>query len=830
MIQLAQDFRYALRTLAKSPGFTTVAVLTLGLAIGANTAIFSIANALLLNPLPFPEPGRVLELVRHFQGDDEPSMSIPKFLFLRDHARSFSHVTTYDMLGSGFNLAGEGRPERIVGSRVSREFLSVLEARPALGRDFLAEEDRPGARRVALLSDGLFRRRFGGDPGIVGRALRLNGESYTVVGVMPPGFRFPSRAELWTPLQIDPASVEKANYLEVVGRLRPGVSAAAASAEITVLGQRYYAQHVSGETGDPRLTWRTLPLAERLYGRLRPAVLVLLGAVGCVLLIACVNIANLELARAAARRREIAIRSALGAGGRRIAAQLLAESVVLGLLGGVAGLLLGMAGLQGLLAVRPAALDRLLPLSDLRIDGNVLAFTLGVSVLAGLLFGLAPALQAARGDLADPLNEGSQRTTGGAGGLRTRRALVVSEVALALVLLTGASLLVENFAGLVGTQPGFATDHLLTMKLSFPLSRYGDALALDRFARQLLPAGEGLPGVRGMALATSLPMQPGPDLPFIIEGRWKGGKGPTNDVGEHEGEGGAQYRGITPGFFPALGIPVLAGRDLTAADTAGRELVAVVNEAFAKRYFPQQNPIGRRIHVGLPDVPDLADPTPRTIVGVVRDVRELGLDEKAPALLYVPLGQMPKGIAAKLIELLPLAIVAKTAVAPGSMAPAIERAIWAVDPEQPVADVETMDTIVGRSLGLQRFEAVLLGFLALAALVLAAVGIYGVLSYLVTQRTREIGIRMALGATAGYVQRLVLSSGLAAVGIGVVLGLAGALALTHVLASLLVNVSARDPVAFLLAPALLAAVALVAGGLPARRASRMYPVRALRQE
>ncbi len=830
MSQLAQDFRYALRTLGKSPGFTAVAVLTLGLAIGANTAIFSIANALLLKPLPFPEPGRLLQVVRRYQGENEPSMSIPKFLFVREHARSFAHLTTYDMLGSGFNLAGEGRPERIVGSRVSRDFLQVLDARPALGRDFLAEEDRPGARRVVILGDGLFHRRFGGDPGIVGRAVRLNGESFTVVGVMPPGFGFPARAEIWTPLQIDPASTERANYLEVVGRLRSGVSAAAASAEATVLGKRFYAQHVAGETGDPRLTWSTEPLVERLYGRLRPAILVLLGAVASVLLIACVNIANLELARAAARRREIAIRSALGASGRRIAAQLLAESVVLGLLGGIAGLLLGMAGLQGLLAVRPAALDRLLPLSNLRIDGNVLAFTLGVSVLAGLLFGLVPALQAARGALADPLKEGSQRTTGGAGGLRTRRALVISEVALALVLLTGASLLVESFAGLVGTEPGFATDHLLTMKLSFPLSRYHDAAALDRFARQLLPRGEGLPGVRGMALATSLPMEPGPDLPFIIEGRWKGGKGPTDADGNHEGEGGAQYRAITPGFFPALGIPVLAGRNLTAADAAGRELVAVVNQAFAKRYFPKESPLGRRIHVGLPEVPDLADPAPRTIVGVVRDVRELGLDEKPPALLYVPLGQMPQGIAAKLVELLPLAVVAKTAGAPGALAPAVERAIWEVDPEQPVADVETMDAIVARSLGLQRFEAVLLGFLALAALVLAAVGIYGVLSYLVTQRTREIGIRMALGATAGYVQRLVLSSGLLAVGVGVALGLGGALALTHLLGSLLVNVSARDPIAFLLAPALLAAVACVAGGLPARRASRMDPVRALRQD
>ncbi|HEY8020207.1 MAG TPA: ADOP family duplicated permease, partial [Thermoanaerobaculia bacterium] len=676
-------------------------------------------------------------------------------------------------------------------------------------------------------------RRFGGDRGIVGRSLRLNGENYLVVGVMPAWFRFPMTTELWTPLQIDPASQEKANYLEVVGRLKPGVAPAAASAEVKLLGKQFWDLKVAGETADPRVSLIVKPVAERLYGRLRPAVVVLLAAVGSVLLIACVNIANLQLARAAARRREIAIRSALGAGGRRIAGQLLAESVVLGLLGGVAGLVLGFAGLKGLLAVRPTALDRLLPLSDVGIDGHVLAFTLGVSLLAGILFGLAPALQAARGDLADPLKEGSQRVSGGVGGiggLRTRRILVISEVALALVLLTGASLLVKSFAGIVGTQPGFATDHLLSMKLSLPVGRYGDGPALGRFSRAVVMRGAGLPGVTHMALATSLPMEPGPDLPFIIEGRWKGGKGSANADGEHEGEGGAQYRGVTADFFSTLGIPVVAGRSLRDADSEGHELVVVVNQALAKRYFPKQNAVGQRIHVGLPEVPDLADPTPRTIVGVVRDVRELGLDEKAPALLYVPLAQMPVALTRKLVELLPLSLVAKTAMAPAALTPAIEREVWGVDPEQPVADVRTLDVIVERSLGLQRFEVALLGFLAAAALLLAAVGIYGVLSYLVTQRTREIGIRMALGATTGYVQRLVLSSGLSAVGIGVAIGLGGALALSKLLASLLVNTSAHDPFAFGLAAATLAGVALVAGGVPARRASRMDPVRALRQE
>ncbi|HEV7518198.1 MAG TPA: ABC transporter permease, partial [Thermoanaerobaculia bacterium] len=435
-----QDLRHALRRLAKTPGFTVIAVLTLALAIGANTAIWSVVHGLLLKPLPFPRPDRLVQVMRGFPQGTSEDVAIPRFLYWRDHHRVFDHLATFDNLGSGFNLAGSGLAERIVGSRVSRDFLAVLGVRPVLGRDFLPEEDRPGARRVALLSHGLWTRRFGADPKILGRPLRLNGESYTVVGVMPAGFRFPARAELWTPLQIDPASHEKANYLEVMGRLRAGLSLAQAQAAMKIT-DRQFAGSFPEMLYDPHEFARVQPLQERLYGRVRPALLVLMAAVFSVLLIACVNLANLQLARAAARRREIAIRSVLGAGAGRIVRQLLTESLLVAFAGGAAGLLAGAAVLPLLLAFSPAQIDLLTPI---RIDGSVLAVTAGLSLLSGLLFGLAPALGAARSDPHEAIQEGSSRTAGGRRGVRVRRLLVIAEVALSLVLLTAAGLLVKS--------------------------------------------------------------------------------------------------------------------------------------------------------------------------------------------------------------------------------------------------------------------------------------------------------------------------------------------------------------------------------------------------
>jgi len=814
-----QDLRQALRRLASSPGFTVVALLSLALAIGANTAIWSVVYGLLLRPLPFPESDRLVQVMRATSQVTSAEVSISRFLYWRDHAQIFDHLATYFEEGSGFNLAGNGLPERILGSRVSHDFLAVLGIQPALGRDFLPEEDRPGARHVVLLSQGLWARRFGADPRILGRELRMNGESYTVIGVMPPTFHFPARIQLWTPLQIDPASREKANYLGVVGRLRRGVDLPAARAAMAVVDRQFCATFPDLVVG-PRQRAVVWPLRDHLYGQLRPALLVLMTAVFSVLLIACVNLANLQLARAAARRREIAIRNVLGAGAWRIVRQLLTESLVIAFAGGAAGILLAKAILPLLLALSPSRID---PLAPIGIDLSALAFTAGLALLCGLLFGLAPALSAARSGPNTSIQESSHRAAGSRRWMRVRRLLVVAEVALSLVLLTAAGLLIKSFSGLLGTAPGFAPDHVLTATLSLPPGRYGTPAALDRLDRQVLARLATVPAVTHAAFVTNLPLDEGPSLPFTIEGRYRSKE-------SDEGTGQAKYRAVTPEYFAALRIPLTAGRGLTDIDGVGAPGVAVVNETAVRRFWPKGGAIGARIRVGLPFSPEIADPSPRTIVGVVKDVRELGLGLQAPAIVYLPVAQMAPTLEAMLTAFQPINLVVRTAGKPSGLAAAVERAVWAVDPEQPVTEVRWMDEILLSSLGFERFGALLLGLLALIALLLASMGIYGVLSYLVEQRTREMGVRMALGATGAAVQRMVVGQGMAAVLTGVVLGMAGSFALTRLLASLLVGVSIYDPAAFTLAPAVLLGVALLACGLPARRASRMNPVVALQRD
>jgi predicted permease len=824
MTLLIHHLRYAVRNLLRDRGFTAVALLTLALGIGANTAIFSVVNGLLLRPLPFPQPERLVQLERKYRDGQSQSVAIPKFLYWRDHNGVFSGLTAYDTLGSGFNLTGVGQPERLTGSRVSREFFSVFGVRPRRGRDFLAEEDRPGGPKVAILSHRLWTRRFGADPAIVGRTLTLNGESYAVVGVMPASFHYPATAELWTPVGIDPASREKANYLEVTARLKDGVSLERAASELKVMAKRYRAAFP--DQMDDAESIGAVPLRERLYGRLRPALLVLLGAVACVLLIACVNVANLQLARAAARRREMAVRTALGAGAGRIFSLLITESLVLAAAGGAAGLLLGFWLVKPLVALSPmAAIDPTgsAGLPPIGIDASVLAFTFGLALLAGLLFGLAPALQAVRSNLREPLQEASTRSTGGARGALARRLLVISEVALALVLITGSALLVRSFAGLVGTESGFRPRGVTAMKLSLPEARYGTPAALELFGRQLAERAAAVPGVRSAAVASSLPLEIGPDLPFEIEGKWPGGDSQV-------GVGEAQFRALTPGYFETLGIPLARGRTFVTADDSRGEPVAIVNETTARRFWAGQDPIGQRIRVGLPGTAELADKLPRRVVGVVKDVRETGLDEAAPPILYVPLGQVAPTATAMLVRLLPLSLVVHAEGRPAGLVEALRKEVWAVDPQQPVGAIASMDQIVDRSLGLHRFSMLLMGGLALLALLLAAVGIYGVLSYLVSQRTREIGVRMALGASGRQVLRMVMGQGLLPVLVGVAVGLAGAFALTRLLSTLLVGVSATDPAAFVLAPAVLTAVALLASTLPARRASRLDPILALRPD
>ncbi|MFL6290608.1 MAG: ABC transporter permease [Thermoanaerobaculia bacterium] len=823
---LWKDLKYAVRMLAKTPGFTAVALITLTLAIGANTAIFSIVNGMLIQPLPFPEQDELVQLMRGFkEGGLSGSTSIPKFTYWQENTRDlFEGVTAFDNLGSGFNMAGDGTPERLVGSRVTHEFFGVFGARPALGRGFRPEEDRPGAAKVAVLSHGLWTRRFNADRAIVGRTLQLNGEAYTVVGVAPAWFKYPAKAELWTPFQMDRSSQEKGHYFEVVGRLKEGVSLEKAAAAGELVGKQFMASHQDFGSADETLALRTL--RDRLYGQLRPVLLILLGAVAFVLLIACVNLANLQLARATGRQREVAIRTILGARSSQIVRQLLTESLLLSVTGGLLGLAVGSWILKPLLALSPPEIERLTPIG---IDVPVLLFTFGLALLAGLLFGLVPAAQAARVDLNEPLKEGSTRSTGGARGNLMRRILVVGQVALALIPLTGAVLLVKSFTGVVRTDPGFDPENVLTLKLSLPEGRYGKPDTLQAFSRDVVERVESLPGVKRASVAMFLPLEGGADLPFTIQGKYTGGTSQSSP-----GIGFGQYRPSTAGYFDAFGIKIARGRAFTSRDSYGAPLVALVNEAAARQFWKNENPLGQRIHIGPPFVPELGDPGPREIVGIVPDVREVGLEEEAPPIVYVPLEQTPAQVLGMVLRLAPVNLVVKSEREVPNLAASVQKEIWAVDATQPVNDVRLMEEIVSRSLGRQRFAALLLGGLAVLALLLAGVGIYGVLSYLVTQRTREIGVRMALGASARNVLGMVVRQGFLAVLLGVAIGVAGAFALARILggqiAGLLAGGSATDPVTFVLAPAVLAAVALLASVIPAHRASQMDPLVALRRD
>ena len=826
MNRLISDLRYAVRMLAKTPGYTAVALVTLALAIGANTAIFSVVNSLLIQPLPFSEPEELVQLQRYFpqEGQQGGSLSIPKYVYWQERGGGvFESVTAYDNLGSGFNLVGDGTPERVIGSRVTHEFLSVFGVEPAIGRDFLPEEDRPGAGRVVILGHSLWRNRFGADRSLIGRVVVLNGEPYTVVGVAPEWFRYPAKVELWTPFAMDRASQDKGHYFEATARLRDGVTLEQAKAAMGVLGRQFIASHPDHGPEGETATLETL--RDRLYGPLRPVLLVLLGAVGFVLLIACVNLANLQLARAAARQREIAIRTVLGARASQIVRQLLTESLLLAVTGGLLGTLLGFASLRPLMALSPAQIDLLVPVG---IDGTVLGFTLLMSVAAGLLFGLAPAFLATRVNLNEPLKEGTTRSTGGRGGLWTRRLLVISEVALALVPLTGAALLVKSFSGLVATDPGFESERVLTMKLSLPEGRYADADALERFSRAVSERVESLPGVERAAMGTSLPLEGGADMVFTVEGKYKG------DPKSQVGIGNAQYRPVAAGFLEALRVGMVRGRGIAPQDGPHAPPVVVVNETLAKEHWPNEDPIGKRIHIGLPFIPELADATPRVVVGVVEDVREVGLGEKIQPVLYVPYTQVPQSLQTMLIRLIPATLIVKAERNPEGLAAQVQKEIWKIDPQQPVNDVRPMEEIVSRSVGAQRFSALLLAILALLALALAAVGIYGVLSYLVNQRSREIGVRMALGASAFDVLGMVVRQGFGSVLVGVGAGLLGAFLLARWLGGrmdvLLGGVSATDPLSFVVAPVLLAAVALLASAIPAHRASHLDPLVALRRD
>ncbi len=816
MSELRDDLRFAARLLRKSPAFTAVALLTPALAIGANTALFSVVSGVLLRPLPFLEPERLFLVVRRAPDESATAVSVPQYAFLSRESSPFSQLAAWPAPPSGFNLSGEELPERVPGKPVTRSFFEVLGVPIPLGRGFLPEEDVPGGPRVVVLGHGLWQRRFGGRPDILGQSLFIDSEPYTIVGVAPPAFSYPDQAQLWIPLQSDLASNEDAHLLTVIGRLKPEVEPAHTGALVKAQGEQLRAFRPAAVRPGFRLDAVELHLS--MTRAVRPALLVLLGAVGLVLLIACVNLANLQLARATVRERELAVRTALGASPGRISRQLLTESLLLSGAGGVLGLLLARAALPALLLLSPMG-----PFlhGRIHVDGRVLLFTLAISMLTGVLFGLLPAWQASRLAPRGALQVSAWRSTASAAVGRLRRWLVMGQMALALILLIGASLLVKGFVALIGTAPGIDPAGVLTMKLAPPVARYGRPEALEPFVQSVVERVRALPGVQAVGFAVTLPFEIGNGLDFTIHGR------EPADGAQAVGE--ALFRPVTGGYFQTLRIGLVSGRLLDDLDTHASRPVAVINEATARRYWPGESPLGKYITMG-PGIPQLADPVPREIIGVVRDVRETGLEDAPPAIVYIPLGQMSVPYMERILQLMPLSLLLRGSGELTPLASAVPGEIRAVDSMLPVTDILTMEELGSRSLGTWRFTTVMMGLMASLALVLASVGIYGVLSYLVGVRTQEIGVRLALGATPGRVMWQVVRRGLSMVGVGITLGVAGALGLGQLIGSSLYGVSPMDPVAFIAAAGVLVGVALAATVFPAWRASRVDPMLALRYD
>jgi predicted permease len=790
--------------LARKPGFTLAAVLTLALGIGANTAIFSVVNAVLLRPLPYPDAERLLAVGQQFKSGPAGAGE-PKFLFWREHSESFEALACYSSYGGAHgNLAGGSEAEYAQGLRVSEDFFRAFGIYPALGRAFIREEDTPGGPRVAILSDGLWRRRFGADPGVVGQTVTLNDQPVTVVGVMPPQFAVGFGVDLFVPMQARP----NANYdpnATVVGRLRPGVAIEQARAELRVIAEKYRAafpKHMmEGETVGAR------PYRELFTQDVGHYLWILLGAVSFLLLIACANVANLQLTRAAARRREIAVRMAMGASGSRIVRQLLTEGLLLAFAGGAVGLLLAVWVSELLIELTPRGL--LPPIAEVVIDWRVLAFTFAAAVATGLLFGLAPALQARRLDVNTALKENAGK--GGTARAGLRGALVVAEVALALVLLVGAGLLVRTFANLMSVEPGFDPSNVLTFQISLNGERYDTTGEAAAFYSTALERISRLPGVEAAAVTNKLPLDWQFNMPVVFPEQ--------PDKVES-----VQMRMISPDYFRVMKIGVQQGRAFSDADNMSALPVAIVNEAFVRRYFDGQGPFARQLSVGR----GTNDPM-RQVVGVAGDTKQMGLDRPALPTVYVPIPQMPDRLMA-VVRTFTSAHFTVRATAAHSLTADIRREIAALDGTLGLSEVHWMDEIAARSVASQRFYMLLFGLFAALGMLMAAVGIYGVMTYSVEQRINEIGLRIALGAQAGDVIGLILRQGLALTLLGAAIGLAGAYGLTRLMTGFLFGVSPTDPLTFAVIATLLVLVALLASYLPARRATKVDPIIALRYE
>jgi predicted permease len=806
---LFRDLQFGLRSLGKSPGFAAVAILTLALGIGANTAIFSIINAVVLQPLPYRAPDRLVKIWPEKIGT---SVSKQDYLDIKNAAGSFDDIAAYS--GWGFTITGNGDPAKLDGARATSTLFSLLGVNAVAGRTFLSNEDQPGHDKVALISYGLWQSRFGSDARIIGQPIIINGESHTLVGVMPKGFNFlgGQRCDLWLPATLDASNKEdfSNNYLMLLGRLKQGVTIEQAQSEITEISQRVRQQRLKSLSADKGGSARVISLQVEMVGDMRTTLFVLLGTVGLLLLIACANVANLQLARTSTRQRELAIRAALGASRARLVRQLLTESCLLSFIGAVAGVFIAWVGLNLLLTLIPADTPRL---GEIAISRPVLFFSLGVSLLAGVLFGLAPALQISKPDLQAPLKEGGRVSSDGLRGRRLRSLLVISEIALALMLVTSAGLLIKSFWRLQHVDPGFDAEQLLSFQLSppdFAEDVSNDAAARARtYYRQVLERLKSLPDVQLVGGIHLLPMG---------DSNWDPGlRIEDRPLPPGSSQGTVNWRLVTPDYFRTIKIPLLSGRSFNESDNESGEKVAIINATLARKYWPDADPIGKRIGSGFEGKGNWT-----TVVGVVGDIKQHGLGSETRPEMYRPYFQHT--------SLPPMTLIVRSTSAPAALAASIRSAVWSVDKNVPITDLQPLTDVVARSISQPRSTMLMLSIFACIGLTLGIIGIYGVISYSVAQRTQEIGVRMALGARTLDILQLVVGQGLKLTLIGVAAGVAGALAVTRLMSSLLFGVSATDPATFIIIAGLLIAVALLACYLPARRATRISPVTALRYE
>ncbi len=815
-----QDLRHSLRMFAQSRAFTASAVAALALGIGANTAIFSVVNAVLLKPIPFPEPDRLVLFETTSPEGPGAAGSPAKFNHWREQSSVVKDVAAFRY--GVVNYTGGEFPEQLRSAQVSADYFRLFGAPIILGRGFSVGEDLPHGEKVALISHGLWARRFGSERSVIGRTISLSGDPYSIIGIIGREFdvsEFGPPPEVWIPFQLDPNSVDQGHYFMVAGRLAAGISLQQAQAQLRVSTQAFRNKFPNGL--DTNESFSVELYQEVLVANVRPILRIMIGAVSLVLLIACANVANLLLVRATSRKRELAIRAAIGAGRGRLMRQLLTESVILSLAGGALGMVVGVVGIRALLSINTAGLPRVGENGSLvGIDTRVLAFTLLVSVGTGLLFGLFPALQGSRSDLSATLKEGGGRTGTGLRHNKARSLLVIIEVALALVLVVGAALLIRTSIALRAVNPGFDPNHVLTMRMSLTGPRFLKSAGVELLVREGAERLRAIPGVESASATCCVPLEGGYGLPFTIVGR-------PLDQGPYHGGGG--WMTISPGYFEVFKIPVKSGRAFNERDDAAGTPVVIINEAMARQFWKNKDPLVDRLVIGKGVMREFATEGPRQIIGIVGDSRDGGLNYNPQPQMFVPQAQLPDAANELNVKISPIAWVVRTRVEPYSLSGQIQEQLRQVS-GLPVSDVRTMNEVVSRSISRERLNMLLMIIFGLSALLLAAIGIYGLMAFSVQQRTQEIGIRMALGAASGDVRRMVVLQGMTLAVVGIAIGIGSALGLARVISSLLFGVQARDPLVFIGIPLLLGVVALVAVWLPAGRAARVDPLVALRYE